>query len=179
MNITIETYSSANYHKWVAYAQLQINIAHMPYDAEELVNSIWLRLVEKDPQKVEQLMNQQSGDESDFEFYIKRIIRTSIISPRSQFRYKRGQHCTDDMEGKDHLLGVGESDDTFDYDKAYLRVVEVFNELEISTSSRAIFAWRFIEGKPFSEWQGKESQKSLYETFNTIKTIISAKIREK
>ncbi|MFR9592269.1 MAG: hypothetical protein SNG27_07725, partial [Rikenellaceae bacterium] len=60
MNITIETYSSANYHKWVAYAQLQINIAHMPYDAEELVNSIWLRLVEKDPQKVEQLMNQQS-----------------------------------------------------------------------------------------------------------------------
>ena len=177
MTTFLNKYITTHYPQWVEYAAYHVRHSRLPIVPAEVVNDVLCPLLERDMAKLERLMNARNKDGTELDFFVMRIIKISIHSPRSPFRYQRGQHCTDRLEDSIRTLMVPTPD--FDQDDAYMQVRQVFDTLQVSELSKRIFAWRFFEGKSFAEWPGAESQKFLYDTFNRILLIISAKIRRK
>lgn len=173
----LNNFITTHYPQWVEYASWHIRHSRLLIDPAEVVNDILCTLLERDRQKLKRLMNARNKDGTELDFFVMRIIKISIHSPRSPFRYQRGQHCTDRLE--DNIRTLSDEAPEFDQEDAYMQVRQVFDALQLSALSKRIFAWRFWEGKPFAEWSGPESQKFLYDTFNRILLIISAKIRRK
>lgn len=177
MTKQLEKYITAHYYQWVEYALIHIRLSRQNFTPEEVVNDVLCVLISRDTDRMELLMSRKTITGTELDYFLKRIIKITIQSPRSLFRFKRGQHCLDHFN--DGFQNLPEVVPDFDYDRAYLIVRKVFDDLEISTLSKRIFAWRFFEGRSFSEWQGRESKKYLYETFNRVMLIISSKIRKK
>lgn len=177
MSKPLDTFITAHYAQWVEYAAYHVRQSRLAIEPAEVVNDVLCTLLERDVAKLERLMNARNKDGTELDFFVMRIIKISVHSPRSPFRYQRGQHCTDRLEDSIRTIPVLAPE--FDQEDAYRQVKQVLEELQLSELSKRIFAWRVIEGKPFAEWPGKESQKFLYDTFNRILLIISAKIRRK
>lgn len=171
----LHEYIAHAYGRWVEYAAYHVRQSRLPIDPAEVVNDVLCTLLERNASKLERLMNVRNKDGTELDFFVMRIIKISIYSPRSPFRYQRGQHCTDRLEDSIRTIPVLAPE--FDQEDAYQQVKRTFDELQLSELSKRIFAWRVFEGKPFAEWPGAESQKFLYDTFNRVLLIISAKIR--
>ena len=177
MSPDLNTFITTNYPRWVKYAAYHIRLSRLPIDPAEVVNDVLCTLLVRDVLKLERLMKSRIKDVTELDFFVLRIIKVSIYSPRSPFRYQRGQHCTDRLENSIRTLSITVSE--FEEEDAYTQVKQVFDSLQLSELSKRIFSWRVFDGKPFSEWPGTESKKFLYDTFNRILLIISAKIRRK
>lgn len=173
----LNTFITSHYPRWVEYATYHVRQSRLPVDPAEVVNDVLCTLLERDVAKLERLMNARNKDGTELDFFVMRIIKISIHSPRSPFRYQRGQTQTDRLE--DNIRTLSAEAPEFDQVDAYMQVRQVFDTLQVSGLSKRIFVWRFFEGKSFAEWPGAESQKFLYDTFNRILLIISAKIRRK
>ena len=177
MSNNLDNFITTHYPQWVEYATYHVRYSRLPIDPAEVVNDVLCTLLERDVSKLEHLMNARNKDGTELDFFVIRIIKISIHSPRSPFRYQRGQHCTDRLEDSIRTLPAPTPD--FNQEDAYMQVRQVFDTLQVSELSKRIFAWRFFEGKTFAEWPGPESPKFIYDTFNRILLIISAKIRRK
>lgn len=177
MNPDLNTFITTHYPQWVEYAAYHVRQSRLPIDPTEVVNDVLCTLLERDTAKLKRLMNARNKDGTELDFFVMRIIKISIHSPRSPFRYQRGQHCTDRLEDSIRTIPVLAPE--FDQEDAYQQVKRVLDGLQLSELSKRIFVWRLFEGRPFAEWPGAESQKFLYDTFNRILLIISAKIRRK
>lgn len=170
-------YIAHAYPRWVEYASYHVRQSRLAIDPAEVVNDVLCMLLERDRPKLERMIKDRSRERTELDFYVMRIVKISIHSPRSPFRYQRGQHCTVRLDEGCRPLPVAAPE--FDQEDAYTQVRQVFDTLQVSELSKRIFAWRVFEGKSFAEWPGPESQKLLYDTFNRILLIISAKIRRK
>lgn len=170
-------YVSQAYGNWVEYARLQVRLAGQQIDPSEVVDDVVCSLWGSDLQALERMVRARANGRTELDCYMMRVIKISVISCRSRFRYQRGQAVTSRMEDSHRQLAEPASD--FDTLSAYKEVRDVFETLTLSDRARDIFEWRFFEGKPFSEWQGPESQKTLYETFNRIFRDIAARIQAK
>ncbi len=166
----LNDYITARYPKWVECAAYYIRLSRLEIDPAEVVNDVLCGQLESNSMRLTQL-----ADKNELDFFIRRIIKTNICSPRSPFRYKRGQHCTDRLGEQVRYITIESAD--FNHKEAYDTVLQTFNELQLTDISKQIFTWRFFEGHPFSEWPGPESQKFLYDTFNRILLIITAAVR--
>lgn len=113
------------------------------------------------------------------DFFVLSIVKRNIISPRSSFRYKQAQHCTYSVDWSDEHPEPRVDIDDLNLDECYQIVSDTLDELELPKRDRIIFEWKFFDGRPYSEWNGPESQKVLYNKFNKIFFALSSKIREK
>ncbi|MBS5798106.1 MAG: hypothetical protein KH100_15780 [Dysgonomonas mossii] len=56
------------------------------------------------------------------------------------------------------------------------QVRSIFNSLQLSRRAKRVFSWKFFEGNSFSEWEGTEDKKDLYDIYNGVLELIKNKL---
>lgn len=59
------------------------------------------------------------------------------------------------------------------------QVRSIFNSLQLSRRAKQVFSWKFFEGNSFSEWEGQEDKKDLYDIYNGVLELIKNKLNNR
>lgn len=183
MNPEINTYIELRYPRWLDYACYHCVHAKMNNEATDVLNEVIISLLEKDEIKVLKMLNSHKGKYRELDFFVLRMIKLNVYSPTSpyQSKYKQAKTVT---EIKLHRLNIPEVE-IEDEDRPgrileqFNQVREIYNNLNLSDKAKKIFMHRFFMGLPFSQWDGPETKKELYETYNKIVELIKAKLNGK
>lgn len=176
----IDEYINSHYQQWREYAAYHCNRTRLGLDAAEVVNNILCNLLSEHPDTVADLIARKSKNgRTEFDYFILSIIRTNIISPRSTFRYVKGQKVTARLDVLEYRLAEEPSDDNEEYEERLQTVRNILDTLQISQQSKRIFAWRFFEGNNYKDWEGIESLDYLYDTYNRVELLIRYEIWRK
>lgn len=58
-------------------------------------------------------------------------------------------------------------------------VRSIFENLDLSLKARGVFSFKFFEGNSFSEWEGPEDRKMLYDIYNGVLELIKDKLNNR
>lgn len=176
----VKSYIERQYQNWLKYAKYRCGLSRLQIEPTEVLNHVLYSLLESDQVRLERLINSPKNDRTELDYLVFHNIKISVISPRSSFRYVKGQNKTCHIEEYMQIASdVSDDDKEFNPGNRLEIVRRELIELDIPDSSKRIFAWRFFEGQSYSTWQGPESLKCLYDTYNRVSRAISAKIRRK
>lgn len=171
-NNKLYDYIENTYDRWVNYASHYIQRSKLPINPSEVVNDVLCTLLERDVKKLEHLLIQPAKGGTELDFFIMRIIKTSIYSPRSPFRYQRGQHCTCHLNGNVSAMESNlDSTATDIFSTAWIELTK----MNVPEFEKKVFVWKFFDGNPISKWPGPESRRKLYHAYSRIfKQIVKA-----
>lgn len=177
----LNNYITNRYDRWLDYAAYHCRRSGLNLEPTEVLNDVLCQLLQRNPVKLERLLNERHDKYSRLDYLVLRVIRISVISPRSHVRYTKGQHCTRtvdwDLSGLSDVPAT-ESEDV-DPDSRLREIRAAFDALDASPRSKEIFAWRFFEGKSFAQWPGPEPVRRLRRIYSRIFFEISCKIKVK
>ena len=169
--VKVDKYVNEKYDEWLGYSKAICLLSSSTLNHYEVLNHSLCMILEKDSDQVERMI-----DAHYLEFYVKRVIKTNIISPRSSFRYTKGQHCTSRIGAQEPFLS-SEKDEFMEYINQHRHIVrQEFEKIEINCRYKEIFEWKFFNEKSYKDWLGPESNKHLYEIHNRIYSILFRKI---
>lgn len=173
----LHNYIEGAYCRWVAYAKRYIRRSRLPMNACEVVNDVVCTLLERDSIKMSQMTDTPARGGTELDFFVMRVIKINIYSPRSPFRYRRGPRCVGnslldvpmDSEG---VSGVTKDD-------LHSAVWCSLHELEAPDIAKKVFIWKFFDGNPISKWPGPEDRRVLYRAYGRIfkKIVVSVRCK--
>lgn len=170
----LDGYISKAYDRWVDYAKCHVRISKLQIAPEEVVNDVLCVLLERDAEKMERLMNISGNGGTELDFFVMRVIKINIYSPRSHVRYRRGPYFSASLDSQAHVM---EPDN--DPNEVHNLVGQILFEMKLSAREREIFAWKFFDGIPLSKWPGVESRGELYDIYNRIRKEVFVRVRKK
>ncbi len=179
----INKYIEKRYDRWLDYASYHCSCAGIGDEAIDVLNEVLLDLLQKPESKLLGLLHKKSGQYTELDYFVLRMIKLNATSDTSPYRHRYkpipvdanvsySQIEEEDVSEEDH--------DTPGDIVAKTRIVRnIFDSLIISDYARRVFIFRFFCGERFSDWPGPESEKELFDTYYKIIAMIKEKLNGK
>ena len=179
-SVLIEKYIAKRYSRWLDYSAYHCSLAGIPEDSYDVLNEVLCALLQKDSDKLEQLLGTKKDGYTELDFFVLRMIKLNATSETSPYRSKY-KPIPSDMNVDYSKLEIEDiHDDVPDKNsillEKYNKVREALNGLDLNPKAKRIFEFRFFEDENFADWQGSESLKQLYEIYNRVQELIKKKI---
>lgn len=176
----VNNYITKRYERWLDYSLYHCGIAGIPNEAADVLNEVLCSLLQKDIKKLEKLLESKKNGYTELDFFVLRMIKLNATSDTSPYRSKYKSLPVDENIDYTRLDIEDISDESEDrkaeiLDKLHL-VRETFENLDLSTIAARVFEFRFFQDRNFSEWDGPETLKQLYEIYNGVQELIRKKI---
>ncbi len=180
MDAEVKDYISNRYERYLDFSKYHCGKAKIPDCAVDILDEVILSLFEKENSKILKLYNSIEGDRRQIDWYILRAIRLNVYSPTSPFQSKYRPIPNADVDYR--RLNIPDCQDE-DIDKPAImlekfnQVREIFEQLHLSCRAKQVFEHRFIQDLPFSEWEGDETPKQLYDIYTNVVKLIKKRIK--
>lgn len=179
----IKKYIKKRYDRWLDYASYHCGCAGMADEAHDVLNEVLLNLLQKPEQKITVLLNKKSGQYTELDYYVLRMIKLNATSDTSPYRHKYKKLPVDQNVEYSDLEIEDVTEDDYDIPGEIVRktriVREIFDNISVSDFARDVFTWRFFCGEKFSEWPGPESEKELFDVYYKVIAIIKDTLNNK
>lgn len=182
-NQIINKYISERYDRWLDYALYHCTHSGMDDEAIDVLNEVLIMLIEKcetNEQYMLKLYESKKGQYRELDFFVLQMIKLNIQSPTSPYRHKYKPIPLDSNVDIQRLDLIDDEDIEQDKSGDILvqmqKVREIFDNLQLSEKARKVFSWKFFEGNKFSEWEGLEDKKELYDIYNGVVELIKNKL---
>lgn len=176
----INIYIAKRYARWLDYATYHCGIVGISDEAYDVLNEVLCSLLTKDSQYLLRMLHTKKNGYTELDFFVLKMIKLNVTSPTSPYQNKYKRIPTDENTDYAKLDIEDVIDDSQDRSGDILckmhQVREAFEELDLSPLAKHVFEYRFFEGANFSEWDGEETQKQLYEIYNKVVELIKRKI---
>lgn len=174
----INIYIKKRYERWLDYASYHCSCAGIADEAIDVLNEVLLDLLQKPESKTTDLLRKKSGQYTELDYFVLRMIKLNATSATSPYRHK---YKTIPVDENISFADI-ELEDT-EYDDAYERrqdeILEQMNKVRgilkttfFDPRVRMIFEWRFIQGEKFKDWPGEESEKELFDIYYKVVSAI-------
>ena len=177
----LNSYITKRYDRWLDYAMYHCRRSGLNLEPAEVLNDVLCQLLQRNPVKLERLLNERRDKYARLDYLVLRVIRISVISPRSHVRYTKGQHCTRTVDWD--LSGLSEvpatESEEIDPDSRLREIRAALDDLDAPQWEKEVFAWKFFEGKSLLQWPGTEHIRRLRRIYNRIFLKISCKMKVK
>jgi hypothetical protein len=180
MNTELNDYISNRYNRWFDYASFHCTQAGIADQANDILNEVMISLLEKEEKKINCLFHAKKGKYRELDFFVLRMIKLNVYSPTSPYqnKYKVIPANTDIDYRK--LNVIDSEEEEIDRPAILLAqfelVRETFEQLHLSCKAKQIFEHRFFHDLSFSEWDGPENKKQLYDTYTRVEKLIKKRI---
>lgn len=176
----IEKYINKRYNRWLDYSLYHCGLSGMSDEAMDVLNEVLCSLLQKDNAKLEKLLEAKRNGYTELDFFVLRMIKLNATSDTSPYRSKYKPLPADANVDYAKLDIEDVQEETTDRNEIILdrfhQVREILEELELTPIAKKVFEYRFFEDSNFSEWQGNETLKQLYEVYNKVQELIRKKI---
>lgn len=177
LNKEIYDYTQSQYDKWLEITRRICQYYHAKDEAEDFLNEILVSVLQKDENKIIKLLHKKNEVYTDLDYYIIKMIKLNICSPKAPFQQKYGKNIPPiNTSIPLHSLQVYDQDEN-DIDRINL-IWNIFNKLDISDFDRDIFRFCYVENKKFTAWAGPESLCKLYGHLHKIESLIKDNIKK-
>ena len=177
----IERYITKRYDRWLDYAVYHCTHAGIADEAIDVLNEVLLSLVRKENAELERLFDAKKNGYTELDFFVLRMIKLNATSDTSPYRSKYKPMPIDANVDYNRLDIEDTSEEAIDGSSIIVErfhlVRETLNELDLSPKAKRIFEFKFFEDGNFSEWEGVETLKQLYEVYNGVLELIKKKIK--
>lgn len=185
-NQIINRYISERYERWLDYARYHCSHVHMDDEAIDVLNEVLAMLIEKcdtNQEHIIQLYESKKGKYRELDFFVLQMIKLNIQSPTSPYRHKYKSLPVDGNVDFQRIDIIDEEDQEIDRPGIIIEqmhlVRDTFDSLGLSPKARMIFSFKFFEGNSFSEWEGLEDKKDLYDIYNGVLELIKNKLNNR
>lgn len=179
----VRDYIEKRYQGFLDYSEYHCSCAGIADEAVDVLNEVLCSVLEKSPEKMNNMFNKNSGEYTELDYYILRMIKLNVTSPTSPYQHKYKSLKIDRNVDYSKLEIEDMEDDERDraqeiLDKVHI-VRKVLEEIMISEKAKEVFEYRFFGGGIFSRWPGPEKDKELYEIYNRVVKLIKQKLNDK
>lgn len=178
----IDKYITQRYERWHDYALYHCTHAGIADEASDVLNEVLCALLQKPEDFVLSLLHKKSGQYTELDFFVLRMIKLNATSDTSPYRSKYKPISTD--ENTDYQT-LEIEDEPYEENDAPGEIISQINtvrqaltDLNVSEQAKRVFEHRFF-GEPFKEWSGNETKKELYETYQNVLKLIKDKLNGK
>lgn len=176
----VNNYITKRYDRWLDYSSYHCNLAGIPEEAIDVQNEVLCSLLQKDSGQLERLLQSKKEGYTELDFFVLRMIKLNACSLTSPYRSRYRSLPSDanvDYTRLDIEDVVEEQEDRTEEVLNNMRKVrEVYDSMDLSKFARRVFDFHFFEESPFSEWEGPESLKDLYEVYNGVMELFKKRI---
>lgn len=177
----INNYIAKRYARWLDYAIYHCGLVGIPDEANDVLNEVLCSLLAKNKKYLLGMLHSKKNGYTELDFFVLKMIKLNVTSPTSPYQSKYKRIPTDENTDYAQLDVEDISDENEDRSGDILckmhQVREAFEELDLSPLARCVFKYRFFDGGNFSEWEGEETQKQLYEIYNKVLYTIKNKLK--
>jgi len=181
MSTEINNYITKRYLKWLDYAKYHCSLAGIVDESEDVLNEVILSLLQKEEEVLMNLLNSKSGQYTELDYYVLRMIKLNASSPTSPYQSKYKPIPSDTNVDYSTLEIEDQGNDDPDRSGYILeRMHEIrstIEELGFSEKAMQVFEFRFFNDGVFKEWDGDESTKELYDLYSRIIKVLRKKIK--
>jgi len=177
----LDQHITNSYQRWTDYAEYQANLAGIPDQAGDILNTVLEALLKKDQAQVSNLLNKQKGPYTELDFFVLRMIKLNAHSPTSPYRHKTRTVNTDSNVDPYSI----EKEDFLDLDPDKEQMIleqcnqarEILDHLGVTPREKEIFSWKFFADNTLRSWPGEEPYSTVCSTYSRVKRLMVAKIR--
>lgn len=173
----INKYVQKRYERWLDYASYQCSCVGIADEAIDVLNEVLLDLLQKPEDKLISLLTSKSGQYTELDYFVLRMIKLNATSDTSPYRHKYKAIPTDanisytQLEIEEHII-----EDVFDTPGDIVEKMRIvrnaFDSLLVSDFAKKVFTYRFFCGEKFSEWEGEENEKELFDVYYKIVCMV-------
>ncbi len=178
-NKEINIYVTKRYERWLDYAKYHCGLAGIVDESEDVLNEVILSLLQKTDEKLTELFSAKSGQYTELDYYVLRMIKLNASSPTSPYQCKYKAIPVDKNIEFTQLEIADYGDDETDRSGYILdrmhEIREMIEELGFSEEAMAIFEFRFFQDGEFKDWDGDMAIKKLYDMYSKIVHVIKKK----
>ena len=169
----VNNYITKRYERWLDYSLYHCGLAGIPDEATDVLNEVICSLLQKKNRLLDKLLETRKNGYTELDFFVLKMIKLNASSPTSQYRsrYKPLPARLDIEDSSDEP----EDRNAEILEKLHL-VRETFESLDLGTVAARVFEFHFFQDGNFSEWEGPETLKQLYEIYNGVQELIRKKI---
>lgn len=176
----INQYITKRYERWLDYSQYHCTLAGIGSEAIDVLNEVLCSLIQKDENMLFSLLKKKSGQYTELDYFVLRMIKLNATSLTSPYRQKYSLIPKD--ENKDYWqieiedTEYEEIDTPADILRMTNKVREIVEQLNLSEKHKRIFDFKFFQNESFKDWIGTESVSELYKEYNKILKLIKSKV---
>ena len=178
---TISQYIEKRYSRWADYASYHSSLAGISEDAGDILNEVLLSLLQKDPARLQRMLQKRKDGYTELDFFILKMIKLNSHSMTSPWRHKANDLPSDEnvdpwfLEVEDQEYE--EEDPNEIIVQRFNRIREVLAALDFPDRDKQIFTWKFLAGNPLSSWPGPEGYTMVCTIFNQVKAKVEHSLR--
>lgn len=176
----VNNYITKRYEQWLDYSLYHCGLAGISDEATDVLNEVICSLLQKQSKLLDKLLDTKKNGYTELDFFVLKMIKLNASSPTSQYRSRYKPLPVDDNVDYSRLDIEDIPDDSVDrnaeiLDRLHL-VRDTFESLELGDLAAQVFEFHFFQDGNFSEWEGPETLKQLYEIYNGVQELIRKKI---
>lgn len=179
-SIAVNNYISQRYERWLDYSLYHCGLAGIADEATDVLNEVLYSLLQKKDQLLDELLDAKKNGYTELDFFILKMIKLNASSPTSQYRSRYKPLPSNENVDYTRLDIEDIPDESEDKNAIVLerlhQVREAFESLDLGTLAANVFEFHFFQDGNFSEWEGPETLKQLYEIYNGVQELIRKKI---
>lgn len=176
----VNNYITKRYERWLDYSLYHCGLAGILDEATDVLNEVICSLLQKQSKLLDKLLDTKKNGYTELDFFVLKMIKLNASSPTSQYRSRYKPLPVDDNVDYSRLDIEDISDDSEDRNAEILNrlhlVRDTFENLELGDLAAQVFESHFFQDGNFSEWEGPETLKQLYEIYNGVQELIRKKI---
>lgn len=176
----VNKYITKRYERWLDYSSYHCGLAGIPDEATDVLNEVICSLLQKKNGLLDKLLDTKKNGYTELDFFVLKMIKLNASSPTSPYRSKYRPMPADENVDYSRLEIEDIPEEPEDRNAELLdklhQVREAFESLELGTLAARVFEFRFFQDGNFSEWNGPETLKQLYEIYNGVQELIKKKI---
>ena len=173
----VNNYITKRYERWLDYSLYHCGLAGIPDEATDVLNEVIYSLLQKKNKLLDKLFETKKNGYTELDFFVLKMIKLNASSPTSQYRNKYKSLPTDDNVDYSRLDIEDIPDESEDRNAEILNklhlVRDTFESLDLAAR---VFEFHFFQDGNFSDWEGPETLKQLYEIYNGVQELIRKKI---
>ena len=179
----INNYIKKRYERWLDYSNYHCSCAGIEDESIDVLNEVLCDLLQKPKEKLSGLLHKKSGQYTELDYFVLRMIKLNATSPTSPYRHKYKSLPVDVNVDYTHV----EIEDVMnedDYDSPGY-ILEKTNQLRelidaacLSDYAKRVFWWR-MSGELWVDWPGDETEKQLFDMFYKVRDSVREKLNNK
>lgn len=173
----IRKYISERYCRWRDYAVYHATLAGTPDEADDILNEVILNLLEKDPDRMRNMLNRKKDGYRELDFFVLRMIKLNAHSKTSPWRYKiRGLPIDKNIDPwRIEIEDSSQEEPDMIEEKLNLwrKAREVLEVLDVPDSDKNMFSWKVFAGFSLSKWPGPENYPKISSKYQNVLHLMS------
>lgn len=179
----VNKYIEKRYERWLDYSKYHCSCAGIEDEATDVLNEVLCSLLQKPEKQLQSLYERKSGQYTELDYYILRMIKLNATSPTSPYQHKYRPLPVDANVDYSRLDIEDLPDEDYDRPGDVLektnQVREILCRLNLSEKARKVFEWRFFLNEKFRDWPGPETEKELFDLYYKAEKLIKEKLNGK